>query len=110
MSLILIADIALSDRTRITLGPPCDYIHASRVCGPPLQNVFIATQAPLPNTCDDFWRMCLQERPAFVFMLCDFQEDGRDKCAGYYPTQKAVPQKWGGECFFAYFVCCCLVR
>jgi len=51
-----------------------DFIHASRVVGGPLLNTFILTQAPLPQTIPDFWRMVWQEKSEFIFMLCDAAE------------------------------------
>ncbi|KAI6188455.1 Tyrosine-protein phosphatase 69D [Aphelenchoides besseyi] len=49
-----------------------DFIHANRIFGGPLKNQFILTQAPMPHTIVDFWRMVWQEKSKFVFMLCSF--------------------------------------
>lgn len=48
-----------------------DFIHANYVVGGPLLNKFILSQAPLPNTIPDFWRMIWQEKSKYIFMLCD---------------------------------------
>nr|CDJ90985.1 General substrate transporter and Protein-tyrosine phosphatase domain containing protein [Haemonchus contortus] len=45
-------------KEQTTYGTP-DFIHANYVRGGPLLNTFICTQAPLPNTQADFWRMVL---------------------------------------------------
>jgi protein tyrosine phosphatase len=52
------------------------------------QRAFIATQGPLPNTSDDFWRMVWEQKCATVVMLTD-HERGRVKCHRYWPTTGA---------------------
>ncbi|KHJ88348.1 Protein-tyrosine phosphatase [Oesophagostomum dentatum] len=58
-------DVVCLDETRVKLTldvPPCtDYIHANWVKFEGHDKVFIATQAPLDNTIEDFWRMVFQE-------------------------------------------------
>jgi len=38
---------------------------------------FIATQAPLKETIDDFWAMCMSEKVEIIVMLCKFISAGR---------------------------------
>ena len=38
--------------------------------------LYIATQAPLASTVDDFWRMVWEKRSTIVVMLSDLQENG----------------------------------
>lgn len=80
-----------------------DYIHANMVNNKPLLNKFIATQVslkkyekrlrreekrlflskqgPLEKTIPDFWRMVVQENVGYIFMLCEFTELAKEKCA-----------------------------
>ena len=44
------------------------------------RNAYIAAQAPLPNTVDDFWRMILEFKSKCIVMLCDLSEGGYVQC------------------------------
>uniref|UniRef100_F1KYQ4 Tyrosine-protein phosphatase non-receptor type 3 n=1 Tax=Ascaris suum TaxID=6253 RepID=F1KYQ4_ASCSU len=82
-------DIFCLDATRVTLqGQQEDYIHANYVRHKVLQNTFIITQGPLPNTVADFWHMIWQERTGVIFMLCCYTEENKTKCAQYLPNLK----------------------
>ncbi|KAK7486564.1 hypothetical protein BaRGS_00022230, partial [Batillaria attramentaria] len=48
---------------------------------------YIATQAPLPSTIPDFWKMVFQQRSGVIVMLADCVEDGRTKVVPYWPEQ-----------------------
>lgn len=56
-------------------------------------NSYIATQGPMPNTVYDFWIMIQQNVEKHsktvgyqkIAMLTDFVENGRQKCATYFP-------------------------
>lgn len=48
-------------------------------------NRYIATQGPLSNTTNDFWRMVQQESSHVVVMLTTVMERGRPKCHQYWP-------------------------
>ncbi|KIH50116.1 Protein-tyrosine phosphatase [Ancylostoma duodenale] len=58
-------DVVCLDETRVRLTlnvpPSTDYIHANWVKFEGHDKVFIATQSPLDNTIEDFWRMVFQE-------------------------------------------------
>lgn len=60
-----------------------DFIHANWVRGAPLFNDFILTQAPLPDTVRDFWRMVLQQKVDTVLMLISRKQPAR--CARFWP-------------------------
>lgn len=49
-------------------------------------NRYIATQGPLPNTLNEFWRMVQQESSNFIVMLTTIIERGRMKCQHYWPA------------------------
>ncbi|PIO69441.1 Protein-tyrosine phosphatase [Teladorsagia circumcincta] len=77
------------DSSRVTIRYPSDgnddFIHANYVCGGPLFNKFILTQAPMENTIGDFWRMVWQEKPSYIFMLIGRKD--KDRCAEYWPRR-----------------------
>ncbi|VDK68455.1 unnamed protein product [Cylicostephanus goldi] len=67
------------------------YIHANRVTYPLLRNQFILTQGPLPQTIPEFWRMIWQEQVATIIMLCKNVENGKRRCAEYFPKEIDFP-------------------
>ena len=66
-----------------------EYINANWISGPlPSQEkLFIATQGPLKNTKETFWKMVLEKKAKLVIMLTDFHEAGRKKCDEYFPME-----------------------
>uniref|UniRef100_A0A914XXM1 Protein-tyrosine-phosphatase n=1 Tax=Panagrolaimus superbus TaxID=310955 RepID=A0A914XXM1_9BILA len=84
-------DIICLDSSRVVLTlnvpPDVDYIHANWIKMDSVDRKFIATQGPLDNTIGDFWRMVFQENVAVVLMLCKCEEDGKIKCAQYWPLE-----------------------
>eukprot|EP00794_Sanderia_malayensis_P003700 gene3700-4220_t len=62
------------DKTRVKLRmmagvPGSDYINANFVEGYNAPEAYIATQAPLPNTVDDFWRMVYEQQCSTIVCL-----------------------------------------
>ncbi|EER07679.1 non-receptor protein-tyrosine phosphatase, caeel, putative, partial [Perkinsus marinus ATCC 50983] len=47
---------------------------------------FIAAQAPLQSTAEDFWSMIVHNSCEVIFVLCQLREDGRNKCVQYWPS------------------------
>ena len=45
---------------------------------------FIATQGPLEKTIEDFLLMCVEYDVQFIVMLCNVEEEGREKCVKYW--------------------------
>ncbi|KAI9587791.1 tyrosine-protein phosphatase non-receptor type 4 isoform X1 [Glossina fuscipes] len=83
-------DISPYDCTRVTLvnSSTGDYINANYVnmeIPGGIINRYIATQGPLANTTNDFWRMVQQESSHLVVMLTTVMEAGRQKCHQYWP-------------------------
>jgi len=86
------------DETRVALRPlhgvpGSDYINASFIDGYMKEKAFIATQAPLPNTVDDFWRMVWEQESHTVACLIIDSESARTRMKDYWPGKE--PQKSG---------------
>ncbi|RXM34878.1 Receptor-type tyrosine-protein phosphatase O [Acipenser ruthenus] len=68
-----------------------DYINANYIPGYRSPQEYIATQGPLPETRNDFWKMVLQEKCCMVVMLTQCSERRRVKCDHYWPfTEEPV--------------------
>ncbi|XP_041114400.1 receptor-type tyrosine-protein phosphatase O-like [Polyodon spathula] len=68
-----------------------DYINANYIPGYRSPQEYIATQGPLPETRNDFWKMVLQEKCHMVVMLTQCSERRRVKCDHYWPfTEEPV--------------------
>ena len=70
------------ESTRVVLSPlrgeeGSDYINSSFIDGYRGRCAYIATQGPLPNTVDDFWRMLWEHNSTIVVMLTKLKEMGR---------------------------------
>ena len=62
---------------------------ASSLQGYTKRMAFLATQSPLPDTVDDFWRMIWEQKAATIVMLTKEKEGGRVKCQRYWPQSGA---------------------
>ncbi|XP_043196400.1 tyrosine-protein phosphatase Lar-like isoform X3 [Amphibalanus amphitrite] len=83
------------ESTRVCLQPlrgqECsDYINANFIDGYRTRNAYIATQGPLAETTDDFWRMLWEHNSTIIVMLTKLKEMGRDKCHQYWPSDKSA--------------------
>ncbi|XP_051544364.1 receptor-type tyrosine-protein phosphatase O-like isoform X1 [Myxocyprinus asiaticus] len=68
-----------------------DYINANYIPGYNSPHEFIATQGPLPETRNDFWKMVLQQKCHVIVMLTQCNERRRVKCDHYWPfTEEPV--------------------
>ncbi|CAI8026225.1 Receptor-type tyrosine-protein phosphatase delta [Geodia barretti] len=64
-----------------------DYINASFIDGYTRKGTFIATQGPLPQTINDFWRMVAEKDVHVIVMLTQLEEKGKEMCACYWPKE-----------------------
>uniref|UniRef100_A0A4W4FQJ7 Protein-tyrosine-phosphatase n=1 Tax=Electrophorus electricus TaxID=8005 RepID=A0A4W4FQJ7_ELEEL len=62
-----------------------DYINANYIPGYKSPHEYIATQGPLPETRNDFWKMVLQQKSRIIVMLTQCNERRRVKCDHYWP-------------------------
>ncbi|ENN72573.1 hypothetical protein YQE_10674, partial [Dendroctonus ponderosae] len=84
--------------------PNSDYINANYVTGPSnIKGYYIATQGPMQNTVDDFWRMVWEQQTKVILMLTHLVENGlpkvaevlylfklQEKCADYLPESEVL--------------------
>ena len=59
------------------------------------RNAYIATQAPLQTTVNDFWRMVWEFKSKTIVMICNMMEEGQNTCYPYWPTMEGETQKYG---------------
>ncbi|XP_036026506.1 receptor-type tyrosine-protein phosphatase S isoform X9 [Onychomys torridus] len=67
-----------------------DYINASFIDGYRQQKAYIATQGPLAETTEDFWRALWENNSTIVVMLSKLREMGREKCHQYWPAERSA--------------------
>jgi protein tyrosine phosphatase len=77
------------DHTRIELtesngAPGSDYINASLIPGNK-ETTYIATQAPISRTVQDFWRMVCEQGCKTIVMMTLAREDGVEHSYQYWP-------------------------
>ncbi|XP_051554878.1 receptor-type tyrosine-protein phosphatase delta-like isoform X41 [Myxocyprinus asiaticus] len=83
------------ESTRVCLQPirgveGSDYINSSFIDGYRQQKAYIATQGPLAETTEDFWRMLWEHNSTIVVMLTKLREMGREKCHQYWPAERSA--------------------
>eukprot|EP00794_Sanderia_malayensis_P008073 gene8073-8937_t len=83
------------DETRVKLQSipgvmSSDYINASYVDGYMQTKAFIATQAPLPTTISDFWRMIWERDSRTIVVLSNEIEASKVKVNKYWPEDSSV--------------------
>ncbi|XP_034093303.1 protein tyrosine phosphatase receptor type Fa isoform X5 [Gymnodraco acuticeps] len=83
------------ESTRVCLQPirgveGSDYINASFIDGYRQQKAYMATQGPLSETTEDFWRMLWEHNSTIVVMLTKLREMGREKCHQYWPAERSA--------------------
>ncbi|CAB3999896.1 receptor-type tyrosine- phosphatase S-like isoform X10, partial [Paramuricea clavata] len=80
------------DSNRVKLWPypdeiGSDYINASFIDGYRNREIFIATQAPLKESVEDFWRMIWEYECYVLIMLLNEREDDEFQFLQYWPSR-----------------------
>ncbi|XP_025833935.1 tyrosine-protein phosphatase Lar, partial [Agrilus planipennis] len=86
------ANVIAYDHSRVTLSLEngilgTDYINANYCDGYRKPNAYIATQGPLQETFNDFWRMCWEVKTSTIVMMTKLEERTRIKCDRYWPER-----------------------
>lgn len=80
---VILTDMKLGDNMYIN----ADYVGTD----------FINTQAPIPNSINDFWRMVWENNCSLIVMLTKLEENGREKAEKYWPSTCKQERKKYGE-------------
>jgi len=87
-------DVLPTEDTRVVLNPVegvigSDYINANYVNGEVSnsKDYYIACQAPLASTVEDFWRMIWEKRCGVIVMLTGLDEGNAPKADRYWPSE-----------------------
>ena len=81
------ANVMPFDESRVQLSimpgvEGSDYINGNYIDGYMQKRAFIATQAPIPDSIPDFWRMIWEQESSTIVMLSNVEEGGKVKyCA-----------------------------
>ena len=89
------ANVLAFDDTRVKLSmitgiEGSDYINANFIDGYMTRRAFIATQAPIPDTIPDFWRMIWEQESSTIVMLSKETESGKVITEHIYKLQNFV--------------------
>ncbi|KHJ93274.1 Protein-tyrosine phosphatase [Oesophagostomum dentatum] len=84
-------DILPYDCNRVQLSStddnPSGYINASFIKLPKGRTEFIAAQAPLTTTLEEWWKMVDEQHVVLIVMLCKLVEMSKVKCERYWPSE-----------------------
>ncbi|XP_022109446.1 uncharacterized protein LOC110989392 isoform X2 [Acanthaster planci] len=93
-------NIPAYDHCRVILehekeDPNLGYINACYIKGYKNDKAYIATQGPNQATSHDFWKMVWQENVRIIVNGTNLVEDGKNKCAKYWPDMEQL-ETFGG--------------
>ncbi|KAF1759691.1 hypothetical protein GCK72_016158 [Caenorhabditis remanei] len=92
-------DILPYDHNRVKLSEDDDnydgYMNASIIQLPGSTTTFIAAQAPLPATLDEWWKMIDENNVQLIVILCKLVELNKVKCERYWPEKVGEPEMFG---------------
>eukprot|EP00794_Sanderia_malayensis_P007915 gene7915-8770_t len=87
-------DVSAIEKTRVVLDeimdePGSDYINANYVEGLDGAKSYIATQIPLENTINDFWRM-VWEKEIYAVVMISMEGESNSRNEQYWPENSSV--------------------
>ncbi|CAL2042181.1 hypothetical protein CAEBREN_23563 [Caenorhabditis brenneri] len=92
-------DILPYDKNRVVIrkeeGNYYGYLNASHIDVPGGKTKFIAAQAPLPVTLEEWWSMIDDEGVTVIVMACKLMEGQKSKCERYWPEVVDQPEMFG---------------
>ncbi|CAD5222747.1 unnamed protein product [Bursaphelenchus okinawaensis] len=88
-------DVICIDASRVRLSGVNDYIHANYMDYEGFDRKYICTQAPLDKTIEEFWKMIMETKSVAIVMLCNIMEQGKKKCAQYWPDADGASSTHG---------------
>lgn len=95
-------DVLPKEDTRVKLSidpdnPGSDYINANFVYDDITNSnkKYICSQAPLPSTFNDFWKMIWEQNVTSIVTLIKLKENGKVKGERYWPNKLGVPSPYG---------------
>ncbi|CAB3409402.1 unnamed protein product [Caenorhabditis bovis] len=92
-------DILPYDHNRVEIKKddenPEGYMNASFIQLPGGKARFIAAQAPLSSTLDEWWKMIDEHNVSMIVILCKLIENNKVKCERYWPTEINEPELFG---------------
>ncbi|CAD6191262.1 unnamed protein product [Caenorhabditis auriculariae] len=92
-------DILPYDHNRVTIQKgdenPDGYMNASFIQVPGGETKFIAAQAPLPATLDEWWKMIDEHQVYVIVILCKLVEMNKIKCERYWPAEVETSEIFG---------------
>ena len=71
-------------------NPETNYVNASRIKFPGLEQTFIASQAPLPRSFAHFWQMVIEEKVEVIVMVTQLVEGKKMKANQYWPDKEGT--------------------
>ncbi|ESO09154.1 hypothetical protein HELRODRAFT_110051 [Helobdella robusta] len=92
-------NIIPNEETRVHLNPlpdvsGSDYINANFIDSYKEKRAFIACQAPMLSTCEDFWRMLWEQKSSIIVMLLKLKECGKELCHAYWPEGRSARYRY----------------
>lgn len=92
-------DILPYDRNRVVIrkeeGNYYGYMNASHIDVPGAKTKFIAAQAPVPITLEEWWSMIDDAGITVIVMACKLMEGQKTKCERYWPEVVNQPEMYG---------------
>jgi len=77
--------------------PETNYVNASRIKFPGIEQAFIASQAPQPESFAHFWQMVVEEEVEVIVMVTQLVEGKKVKAHQYWPDREGTTINLKGD-------------